>query len=57
MKTEKLRWFLVVLILTAVCPIGEAYTVHDPIHTVLNVLQQVVGQVRQEPRADRAAGR
>jgi cell shape-determining protein MreC len=48
MKTEKLKWFLVVLILTAVCPIGKAYIVHDPIHTVLNVLQQVIGQVKQE---------
>ncbi len=48
MKTEKLSWFLAVSVLTAVCPIGQAYTVHDPIHTVLNILQQVIGQVRQE---------
>jgi hypothetical protein len=48
MKTEKLRWFLAVFILTAVCPMAQAYTVHDPIHTVLNILQQVIGQVRQE---------
>jgi hypothetical protein len=48
MKTEKLKWGLAVLILTTVCPNGEAYIVHDPIHTVLNILQQVIGQVRQE---------
>ena len=48
MKTQKVRWFLVVFILMAVCPIAQAYTVHDPIHTVLNILQQVIGQVRQE---------
>jgi hypothetical protein len=48
MKTEKLKWGLAVLILTTVCPSGKAYIVHDPIHTVLNILQQVIGQVRQE---------
>jgi hypothetical protein len=48
MKTEKLSFSLVVLVLTTLCPIGHAYTVHDPIHTVLNILQQVVGQVKQE---------
>src|SRR5258708_17698190 len=48
MKTEKLKWGLLVLILTTVCPISKAYIVHDPIHTVLNILQQVIGQVRQE---------
>jgi hypothetical protein len=47
-KAKKLKWFLVVFILTVLCPIGRAYTVHDPIHTVLNILQQVIGQVRQE---------
>jgi hypothetical protein len=48
MKTEKLKWGLAILILTTVCPNGQAYIVHDPIHTVLNILQQVIGQVRQE---------
>jgi hypothetical protein len=48
MKTEKLRWFSAVFVLMAVCPMAQAYTVHDPIHTVLNILQQVIGQVRQE---------
>jgi chromosome segregation ATPase len=48
MKTGKLKTILVVSILTAVGSVGKAYTVHDPIHTVLNILQQVVGQVKQE---------
>ena len=49
MKTDKqLRSFLAVFILMTICPIAQAYTVHDPIHTVLNILQQVIGQVRQE---------
>jgi uncharacterized phage infection (PIP) family protein YhgE len=48
MRTEKLKWGLAALILTTVCPNGKAYIVHDPIHTVLNILQQVIGQVRQE---------
>src|SRR5260221_3019177 len=48
MKTEKLRRVLAVFLLTAVCPMAHAYTVHDPIHTVLNILQQVIGQVKQE---------
>jgi DNA-binding ferritin-like protein len=48
MKTAKLKVILIVSTLTAVGPIGEAYTVHDPIHTVLNILQQVIGQVKQE---------
>jgi DNA-binding ferritin-like protein len=48
MKTAKLQALLIVSILTAICPISKAYTVHDPIHTVLNILQQVVGQVKQE---------
>src|SRR4051812_15768246 len=48
MKTERLNWVLVVLILTLLSPSSKAYTVHDPIHTVLNILQQVIGQVRQE---------
>jgi hypothetical protein len=48
MKTAKLKGFLIVSILSAVSPIGKTYTVHDPIHTVLNILQQVIGQVRQE---------
>ncbi len=48
MKTKKLRWLLAVFILTALSPTAQAYTVHDPIHTVLNILQQVIGQVRQE---------
>jgi chromosome segregation ATPase len=48
MRTGKLKTILVVSILTAVGAVGKAYTVHDPIHTVLNILQQVVGQVKQE---------
>jgi chromosome segregation ATPase len=48
MRTGKLKTILVVSILTAVGSVGKAYTVHDPIHTVLNILQQVVGQVKQE---------
>ena len=48
MKTAKLKPLLIVYVLTAFCPISKAYTVHDPIHTVLNILQQVIGQVKQE---------
>jgi DNA-binding ferritin-like protein len=48
MKTAPLKAILIFSILTAVDSIGEAYTVHDPIHTVLNILQQVIGQVKQE---------
>jgi DNA-binding ferritin-like protein len=48
MKTGQLKVILIVSLLTAICPISKAYTVHDPIHTVLNILQQVIGQVRQE---------
>ena len=48
MKTRKLTWVLVVSTFTVVCPTSEAYIVHDPIHTVLNILQQVIGQLRQE---------
>jgi chromosome segregation ATPase len=48
MKTGKLKTILVVSILTTVGSVGKAYTVHDPIHTVLNILQQVVGQVKLE---------
>jgi hypothetical protein len=40
------------IILVAFCALpgqtSQAYTVHDPIHTVLNILQQVIGQVRQQ---------
>jgi len=39
---------LLTLCLTIVVPeASRAYTVHDPIHTTLNVLQQVVGQTKQ----------
>src|SRR5580704_5611869 len=48
MKTKVLQWALVVSIWAAACSTGDAYIVHDPIHTVLNILQQVIGQVRQE---------
>jgi cell shape-determining protein MreC len=48
MKTQILKWSLIMFICSAVCATGKAYTVHDPIHTVLNILQQVIGQVRQE---------
>jgi hypothetical protein len=48
MKTAKLKTILIFSILTALASVGKAYTVHDPIHTVLNILQQVVGQVKQE---------
>ncbi len=48
MKTQILKWSFIVFICSAVCATGKAYTVHDPIHTVLNILQQVIGQVRQE---------
>ena len=36
------------LVLWCFSSLGRATTVHDPIHTVLNVAQQVIGQVRQE---------
>jgi hypothetical protein len=48
MKALILKCLLVGFICSAVCATGKAYTVHDPIHTVLNILQQVIGQVRQE---------
>ena len=48
MKTTKLKAIVVIPIVTVSCPVGKAYIVHDPIHTVLNILQQVIGQVRQE---------
>jgi hypothetical protein len=48
MKTKVLQCALVVSIWAAACSTGDAYIVHDPIHTVLNILQQVIGQVRQE---------
>src|SRR5215831_12544914 len=39
----------VVLMTMELCPpSGASNTVHDPIHTVLNVAQQVYGQVKQE---------
>src|ERR1700732_5633031 len=38
-----------VILLWGFCGPGRASTVvHDPIHTVLNIAQQVYGQVRQE---------
>ena len=39
---------LIALTLWCFSSLGRATTVHDPIHTVLNVAQQVIGQVRQE---------
>jgi hypothetical protein len=39
---------LIALALWCLSSFGRATTVHDPIHTVLNVAQQVIGQVRQE---------
>ena len=39
---------LIALVLWCFSSLGRATTVHDPIHTVLNVAQQVIGQVRQE---------
>jgi hypothetical protein len=39
---------LIALVLWCLSSLGRATTVHDPIHTVLNVAQQVIGQVRQE---------
>jgi hypothetical protein len=48
MRAAKLKTILIFSILTALASVGKAYTVHDPIHTVLNILQQVVGQVKQE---------
>src|SRR6266404_5854556 len=39
----------VAIVTLGICIQGHAYnTVHDPIHTVLNVAQQVYGQVKQE---------
>jgi hypothetical protein len=47
MKTR--RVISVTIITLGMCAPGRAYnTVHDPIHTVLNVAQQVYGQVKQE---------
>jgi phage-related protein len=47
MKTKRL--ISVVMATLGLCTESRAYnTVHDPIHTVLNVAQQVYGQVRQE---------
>jgi phage-related protein len=47
MKTKRL--ISVVMATLGLCTGSRAYnTVHDPIHTVLNVAQQVYGQVRQE---------
>jgi chromosome segregation ATPase len=48
MRTGKLKIILLFSMLTEVSSVGSAYTVHDPIHTVLNILQQVIGQVKQE---------
>lgn len=48
MKIQTLKWVLPFVICFAACSTSKAYTVHDPIHTVLNILQQVIGQVRQE---------
>jgi hypothetical protein len=45
----KNKWkSLMALTLWCLSSFGHATTVHDPIHTVLNVAQQVIGQVRQE---------
>jgi phage-related protein len=47
MKTKRL--ISVMMATLGLCIESRAYnTVHDPIHTVLNVAQQVYGQVRQE---------
>jgi hypothetical protein len=48
MKTKIVKLLILVIFWAAPCSISEAYTVHDPIHTVLNILQQVIGQVRQQ---------
>ncbi len=47
MKTK--RFIRLILLLWSLSASGRASTVvHDPIHTVLNVAQQVYGQIRQE---------
>ncbi len=47
MKTK--RFIRLILLLGSLSASGRASTVvHDPIHTVLNVAQQVYGQIRQE---------
>ena len=48
MKTKILKWLVIAAICALPISTSEAYTVHDPIHTVLNILQQVIGQVRQQ---------
>lgn len=39
---------LIALVLWCFSSLGRATTVHDPIHTVLNIAQQAIGQLRQE---------
>ncbi len=47
MKVKKIMRLIILMWIFS--PAGRASTVvHDPIHTVLNVAQQVYGQVRQE---------
>jgi hypothetical protein len=48
MKTQILKYLLTITVWFTICFASRAYTVHDPIHTTLNILQQVIGQVRQE---------
>jgi len=48
MKTRILKCLLTITAWSTFCSESGAYTVHDPIHTALNILQQVIGQVRQE---------
>jgi hypothetical protein len=48
MKTQLLKWFTIIALCVAPCSTSPAYTFHDPIHTVLNILQQVIGQVKQQ---------
>jgi len=39
---------LVLMMIQLCSPSGSTNTVHDPIHTALNIAQQVYGQVKQE---------
>jgi hypothetical protein len=48
MKTKIVKSLILIAFCALLCSTSEAYTVHDPIHTVLNILQQVIGQVRQQ---------
>ena len=46
MKT--LNIIVIVILNFLVLPMARSYTMHDPIHTVLNIGQQLIGQVRQQ---------